>query len=55
MFGSAQARTEMFRDRFNLVWQRINRNALFVKPVLPTDSLRREYHSLTQIHSLRGK
>lgn len=54
VFGSVDARREMFRERFNNVWQRINRNVLFAQPVLPTDTLRREYHKLTQIHALRG-
>lgn len=45
----------MFRDRYNLIAQRIGRNQLFARPVLPTDPLRREYHKLTQIQSLRGR
>ena len=45
----------MFRDRYHLIAQRLSRNRLFERPVLPTDELRREYHKLTQIHSLRGR
>jgi DNA polymerase epsilon subunit 2 len=54
LLADQSAKLAMFAARYQLVAQRIARHEVFAKPILATDSLRRDFHTLTPIDGLQG-
>ncbi|KAK3249755.1 hypothetical protein CYMTET_40834 [Cymbomonas tetramitiformis] len=54
LFGNAESKISIYRDRLSILQHRVQRNVLFNKPSLEFGAVKRDWCELTQIQGLAG-